>query len=291
MARKKIESATDQRQFTMVYNDFIESEVLKADEKMIFIALKRFADDKGNCFPSLNKLVTVTGYSKRKVQDLIKNLEEKGVIGKENRERTDGGKGSNLYSLFDYAGMWKIKKKEDVKKLSEEMAEARMIEILTAKGYSITKKEVASDPTKEHKQLSYDTYLTNGNDTPQQSKSQEKYTLEQVRVFYDYDVMISDRPADKADIDSVIDILYDTLNTAKDTIRVNGEDKPATVVISKLMKLNFHDVFYAIDKYKEQTERIKNPKAYILTLLYGAKEQYNLDITNQVQHDMANWNK
>lgn len=43
---------------------------------------------------------------------------------------------------------------------------------------------------------------------------------------------------------------------------------------------------YAIDKYTGQTERIKNPTAYMLTLLYNAREQMRLDITNQVQHDL-----
>jgi hypothetical protein len=47
---------------------------------------------------------------------------------------------------------------------------------------------------------------------------------------------------------------------------------------------------YAIEKYQEQTERIKNPTSYMLTLLYNSKEQMNLDITNQVSHDMAHWN-
>lgn len=61
------------------------------------------------------------------------------------------------------------------------------------------------------------------------------------------------------------------------------------VVISKLMKLDYSEIMYAIDKFAEQTERIKNPTAYMLTLLYNAKEQINLDITNQVQHDMYNW--
>lgn len=36
-------------------------------------------------------------------------------------------------------------------------------------------------------------------------------------------------------------------------------------------------------------ERIKNPTAYMLTLLYNAKEQMNFDISNQVQHDMYHW--
>lgn len=288
MARKKIKIATDQRQFTMVYNDFLESEVLKSDEKMLFIVLKRFADDKGRCFPSLSKLASVMGVSKRKVQDLINSLEEKGIISKEKRNREDGGTSSNLYNIYDYAGMWGIKKCEDNKKISDEMEDARMIGVLIEKGYTVTKgKELVSAPTKEQKQAPKKSNLCNKDNTKVE-KSQERYTLEQVKVFYDYEIMVNDRPLCKNNIDAVINILYDTLNTTKKTIRVQGESKPATAVIAKLMKLNHEDVFYVIDKFQEQTERIRSPKSYMLTLLYNAKEQMHLDIVNQVQHDMYN---
>ena len=101
--------------------------------------------------------------------------------------------------------------------------------------------------------------------------------------------MVNDNPFSKNDIDSVMDILHTNLNTTKKTIRIGGEDKPAMVVISKLMKLTYSEIMYAIDKFKEQTDRIKNPTAYMLTLLYNSKEQMNLDISNQVQHDMYHW--
>lgn len=101
--------------------------------------------------------------------------------------------------------------------------------------------------------------------------------------------MIADNLFKDRDVNSVMDILHTTLNTTKETIRIGGEDKPAMVVISKLMKLDYSEIMYAIDKFSEQTERIKNPTAYMLTLLYNAKEHMNLDISNQVQHDMYNW--
>ena len=101
--------------------------------------------------------------------------------------------------------------------------------------------------------------------------------------------MLKARPLYKDNIDAIINILYDTLNTKKETIRVQGEDKPATMVISKLMKLDYEDILYVIDRFNAQTERIKSPTSYMLTLLYKAKEQMSLDITNQVQHDMYNW--
>ena len=64
MARKKIKSATDQRKFIMIYHDFLESDLLTSHEKMVFIALKKFADSNNQCFPSLKKLIDVTRISK-----------------------------------------------------------------------------------------------------------------------------------------------------------------------------------------------------------------------------------
>ncbi len=85
-------------------------------------------------------------------------------------------------------------------------------------------------------------------------------------------------------------ILHTAMNTTKPTIRIAGQDKPCMLVIGKLMKLHKESIMYAIEKYQEQTERIKNPLSYMLTILYNAPEQYSLDIQNQVSHDMAHWN-
>lgn len=60
-------------------------------------------------------------------------------------------------------------------------------------------------------------------------------------------------------------------------------------IITSEDRLLYEKLHKAINKFKEQTERIKNPSAYMLTLLYNSKEQMNLDISNQVQHDMYHW--
>ena len=101
--------------------------------------------------------------------------------------------------------------------------------------------------------------------------------------------MIYDNPARQQDIDSVMNILHTAMNTTKATVRIAREDKPSMVVIGKLMKLTYAEIMYSIEKYQEQTERIKNPASYMLTLLYNSKEQMNLDITNQVQHNTSKY--
>ena len=121
------------------------------------------------------------------------------------------------------------------------------------------------------------------------SQELERYTIDQIRQIFDYDILVNDKPLWQKDIDSVFSILHTALNTTKETIRVDREDMPTKVVIDKLKKLDYSEIMYCIEKYNEQTDRIKNPTAYMLTLLYNAKEQMNLDISNQVQHDMYNW--
>ena len=295
MARPKIKSATDQRPFIMVYHDFLDSDVIGSHEKMVFIALKKFADSKNQCFPSLKKLSDVTGLSKRKIQDTLKELEQKHIITIESRLRADGGTTSNLYTLYDFKELWNAGSSEEMAAVVDEYEDKKLISLLEAKGYTVIKEKEpdTTEPTKDqlNQALMNNSSLNLYNYITDDAKSQEleRYTIDQIRQIFDYDILVNDKPLWQKDIDSVFSILHTALNTTKETIRVGGEDKPTMIVIGKLMKLDYSEIMYCIEKYSEQTERIKNPTAYMLTLLYNAKEQMNLDISNQVQHDMYNW--
>ena len=295
MARPKIKSATDQRPFIMVYHDFLDSDVIGSHEKMVFIALKKFADSKNQCFPSLKKLSDVTGLSKRKIQDTLKELEQKHIITIESRLRADGGTTSNLYTLYDFKELWNAGSSEEMEAVVDEYEDKKLISLLEAKGYTVIKEKEPdkTEPTKvtvepSTKLNQFD--IVNTTINPEKSQELERYSIEQIKEYFDYNIMVHDNPYKQKSIDMVMNILYDTLNTSKKSIRVSGEDKPAMVVQSKLMKLDMECIMYAIDKYSENTERVKNPVAYMLTILYKAQEQYDLDIQNQVSHDMANWN-
>ncbi len=296
MARKKISTSTDQRPFSLIYHDFIDSGILKSDEITLFVVLKRFADEDGNCFPSLKKLSAKSGLSKRKVQGLLKRMEEKKVITKEKRARADGGYSSNLYHLNDTAEMWQAGNVEEMKAAVDEIEEQRMIEILTAKGYTINKepkkakgkeKGLVSNADQSKDTSTYQKHFTNEKDSTIKAKSQdlERYTMSDLKTLYEYDSLIIQYPEKQTDIDIVFDILYETLNSTKKTIRIGGEDKPTMAVIGKLMKLKPGDLIYSIDKYHEQTGRIKNVKGYLLAILFNSHEQNHLDLMNLGHHN------
>ena len=295
MARPKIKSATDQRPFIMVYQDFLESDLLDNHyQKLVYVYLKKFADSKNQCFPSVKTLSKLTKISVNKVKLTLAELEQKGVISKENRTRPDGGKSSNLYTLYDFKELWNAGSSEEVAAVVDEYEDKKLISLLEAKGYTVIKEKEPdkTEPTKvtvepSTKLNQFD--IVNTTINSEKCQELERYTIDQIRQIFDYDILVNDKPLWQRDIDSVFSILHTALNTTKETIRVGGEDKPTMVVIGKLMKLDYSEIMYCIEKYSEQTERIKNPTAYMLTLLYNAKEQMNLDISNQVQHDMYNW--
>jgi len=98
--------------------------------------------------------------------------------------------------------------------------------------------------------------------------------------------MLLQEPLEKDIIGTFFHYLHSAVNITKSIIRVNRKDKPSSAGISVLLKLNYLDFLYAIQKYRQNTTKVNNHSVYILTLLYNAKAQNEADITNQVQHDM-----
>lgn len=293
-----VQLASPERKFVKVYQDFLQNELLSAEEKIIFITLKSFVDFskdnggiQGEASPTMETVCKLSSLSRPRATRAINKLIEKKIVKKTRRGLTK----SNIYTLSDYATMWSCNNINDMITVADNkgikpLTPAEHISELERMGYKveIKKKELVSEPSKAHTQaLNNNNFDINKNTTNEPKSQAERYTMQDIRILYEYDSLIMQYPKKKTDIDIVFDILYDTLNSTKQYIRVGGEDKPAMVVIGKLMKLDYSDLVYSIDKYHEQTERIKNVKNYLLTIMYNSKEQQHLDIMNlgHVNHD------
>lgn len=298
--------------FTIVNNGLIETDLLTEHEKMVYIVIRKHLNqEKQTAFPGMATIAREARISKSQVLRAIKGLEEKGLLIVKRQITKYNEKKTNIYRFNDFAELWKARTVDELKKIATETSISLTDDEIINKALQIDKKKrqklynqlakefqkekglEPTEPTKvtaepSAKQLNQFNIV---NTTTNSGESQlERYTTDQIKQLFDYDIMIQDNPYRQQDIDSVMNILYTTMNTTKATIRVAGEDKPTMIIISKLMKLDKESIMYALDRFAEQTERIKNPTSYLLTILYFAPEQFHLDIQNQVSHDMARWN-
>jgi hypothetical protein len=81
--------------------------------------------------------------------------------------------------------------------------------------------------------------------------------------------------------------MVDALCSKRKEIRIAGDDKPAQIVKSQLMKLDASHIEFVLQCMKENTTQIKNVKQYILAALYNAPLTINNYYSSLVQHDMA----
>lgn len=291
--RMEVKSSVPVRKFVRVYKDFLESETLTAEEKLVFIALKSFVEfgrDEDEVYPSMATICKITGMSRPRATRTINSLVSKGIVKKQRRGLTK----PNLYTIADYPSMWSAEGVEERRQLLDTeipYTSDQLISELVRRG--VLTEEAVADKKIEPQSAATDSdpngrlsIFSTINNITNKNKERQEYTMKYLHELFEYDVLVQRQEYGTEELDSVMDIIYDALNTTKDTIRINGEEKPAAVVRSKLLKLDATDIEYAIEKFRSVTDRIKNPKAYMLTILYGAKEQRNLDVTNDVSHDL-----
>lgn len=94
-------------------------------------------------------------------------------------------------------------------------------------------------------------------------------------------------PHDVREIDEILEILLDAVCSKRKQIRIAGDDKPASVVKSQLMKLDMGHIEFVLDSLSKNTTEVRNMKQYILAALYNAPLTINNYYRSLVHHDMA----
>jgi histone acetyltransferase (RNA polymerase elongator complex component) len=94
---------------------------------------------------------------------------------------------------------------------------------------------------------------------------------------------------DKDRLDEIIDLILETVCTARKTIRVAGDDYPAELVKSKFLKLTSNHIEFVFDCMKQNTTKVRNIKKYMLAALFNASSTIDSYYTALVAHDMAHW--
>ena len=158
--------------------------------------------------------------------------------------------------------------------------------------------QLNTESTKKRKRQSKDLSITDSipfpsgfPDATAQKRTEAKESFERYRDLIleniDYDVLASDPHVDREQLDEIVDLVQETVCSTRSRIRVAGNDYPAEVVRSKLLKLNSEHIRFVMNCLKQNTTRIRNIRQYLLAMLFNAPSTMNSYYTALVAHDMA----
>ena len=125
-------------------------------------------------------------------------------------------------------------------------------------------------------------------------KGTEAKTQSAIEIYRDiikdnieYDILIQDPHMDKDRLDEIVDLILETVCTARKTLRIAGDDYPAELVKSKFMKLTSSHIEFVLDCMRENTTKIRNIRQYLRAVLFNAPSTIDSYYTALVAHDMA----
>ena len=125
-------------------------------------------------------------------------------------------------------------------------------------------------------------------------KGTEAKTQSAIEIYRDiikdnieYDILTQDPHMDKDRLDEIVDLILETVCTARKTLRIAGDDYPAELVKSKFLKLTSSHIEFVLDCMRENTSKIRNIKQYLRAVLFNAPSTIDSYYTALVAHDMA----
>lgn len=102
----------------------------------------------------------------------------------------------------------------------------------------------------------------------------------------EYGTLIQDRKLDRDRLNEIVELLVDTVCSARQTIRISGDDFPVEVVKSRLLKLDSSHIQYVLDCMASNTTYVRNIKKYLLAALFNAPATIGNYYSALVNHDL-----
>ena len=274
--------------YTVMSNHHLRNHTLSLKAKGLLSQMLSLPDDWDY---TLQGLAQINKESIDAIREAVRELERAGYI-KRSRERDERGclRGT-VYTIYEQPHAEPTPEEPTQEK---PMLEKPMLDLPTLENPT----QLNTESTKKRKRQNKDPSITDSipfpsgfPESPTQKRTETKGTFESYRELIleniDYDVLASDPHVDQEQLDEIVDLVQETVCSTRSQIRVAGNDYPAEVVRSKLLKLNSEHIRFVMDCLKQNTTRIRNIRQYLLATLFNAPSTMNSYYTALVAHDMA----
>ena len=105
-----------------------------------------------------------------------------------------------------------------------------------------------------------------------------------IKENIDYGVMCERYGQER--INDIVELMLETVCTNRKYTRIAGNDFPADVVKSRMLKVDSVHIDYVFGCLKKNTTKIHNIKAYMLTSIYNAPVTIDSYYSAEVNHDL-----
>ena len=269
--------------YTVMSNHHLRNHTLSLKAKGLLSQMLSLPDDWDY---TLQGLAQINKESIDAIREAVRELERAGYI-KRSRERDERDclRGT-VYTIYE---------QPHAEPTPEEPTQEKpMLDLPTLENPT----QLNTESTKKRKRRRKDLSITDSipfpsgfPDAPTQKRTEAKESFERYRNLIleniDYDVLASDPHVDREQLDEIVDLVQETVCSTRSRIRVAGNDYPAEVVRSKLLKLNSEHICFVTDCLKQNTTRIRNIRQYLLAMLFNAPSTMSSYYTALVAHDMA----
>lgn len=93
-------------------------------------------------------------------------------------------------------------------------------------------------------------------------------TEDEIKEQIEYDCLVCE--SNQKLLDEIVMIISDVLNGTSPTVRIGKDDMPRGIVVARFCKLDSEHIFNLLMNLKNNTNKIKNIKPYLITMLYNA---------------------
>ena len=277
--------------YTVMSNHHLRNHTLSLKAKGLLSQMLSLPDDWDY---TLQGLAQINKESIDAIREAVRKLERAGYI-KRSRERDERGclRGT-VYTIYEqpHAEPTPEEPTQEKPALDNPTLEKPMLDKPTLENPT----QLNTESTKKRKRQSKDSSITDSipfpsgfPDVTAQKRTEAKESFERYRDLIleniDYDVLASDPHVDREQLDEIVDLLQETVCSTRSRIRVAGNDYPAEVVRSKLLKLNSEHIRFVMDCLKQNTTQIRNIRQYLLAMLFNAPSTMNSYYTALVAHD------
>lgn len=269
------------KNYTVMSNVHLRDGALTLKAKGLLSLILSLPDD---WHYSINGLATLTKEGRAGVMSCLKKLEAAGYISRHQLRGEHGRMGQNEYVIYEEPRPPQSGNPTTVNPTTEKpYTEEPTAETRTQLS---TEEQITEKQNTDSSKYRFNSFRDAAEISAEEMRKEREAHRQLIVKNIEYDILCQDRRLCKDDLDEIVEIMVDTVCANKPFIRVSGEDKPAEVVKSRLLKLDSGHIQFVLDCLSENTTKVRNIRQYLLAALYNAPVTISNYYTSLVNHDM-----